>query len=311
MSQRPYYLVINPGSGNGRSHRISRSYRALLDAAGAAYDFGITKYLDQAESLSRGAIERGYKTVVAVGGDGTINRVVNGFMRSGSQSRHTRLGILYSGTSPDFCRFHGLPVDPPRAVEYLLGDEGRAIDICRIRFRNSIDEPVTGYFASSANIGLGAGVAAWANRLRRRLGDSIGTFLASVISITSSRPSTLQLNLDGKNLVLPAVHNLTVGKNPYLAGGLKLSLETKPDDGRLYLFAVCGVSRPGLLCALPKLYSGSITGDRRFPFETGSRVRIDSPEKRIRIEFDGDLAGWCPAEIDLMPNAIRLIGGQG
>ena len=133
----------------------------------------------------------------------------------------------------------------------------------------------------------------------------------NLLTIASTCPRTFSLSLDGSNHLLSHALNITVGKNPYLAGGIKLSLDVKPDDGRLYLFAICGVSRIGLLGAMPKLYSGSIADDSRYLNKSCMSLTINSPDKRVRVEFDGDPDGWCPTKIDVMPKAIRLIGAKG
>ena len=115
---------------------------------------------------------------------------------------------------------------------------------------------------------------------------------------------------DGEEILLPRVLNLSVGKNPFLAGGLRLETKIAPDDGRLFLFAVCGIGRLGLLAALPRIYSGTITRDRRFLLRDATTVRVEPLEEKVRAEFDGDPAGWCPVEIGVVPGALRLIGGD-
>ncbi|MHC4607665.1 MAG: diacylglycerol/lipid kinase family protein, partial [Planctomycetota bacterium] len=102
-----YHLVCNPGSAGGRGRRTLEVYRRLLARRGADFTWRTTADLDDASRLAREA--NGADAVVAVGGDGTINRVLSGLV-----GRRASLGVLYSGTSPDFCRFHGLPTDPER-----------------------------------------------------------------------------------------------------------------------------------------------------------------------------------------------------
>ncbi len=322
------FLVINPGSRNGQSRQIAEVYKSLLSKASDAhgpieFDCGYTGELEDARRLARGAIDAGYDTIVAVGGDGTINRVLSALAEggpaerglagsvlagSGSAAQRARLGILYSGTSPDFCRFHGIPIEPVAAAQALRAGIGRPIDICRIEHCGASGEARVDYFASSANIGLGAGIAAGANRLRPRLGDFLGTLAASVQTIARRGPQRVRLMIDGREVAIAPALNVSVGKNPHLASGLKLDMEIAPDDGALFVFAVCGIRRGELLRLLPRIYNGSIARDPRFVLRRASVVRIEPLESAWRTEFDGDPAGWCPAEIRVLAGAVQLIG---
>jgi diacylglycerol kinase family enzyme len=312
------FLVINPGSRSGQSRRIAEVYKTLLADMSSRggrveFDCGYTGELEDARRLARGAIDAGYDTIVAVGGDGTINRVLSALVERGSVARgpamrRTRLGILYSGTSPDFCRFHGIPIDPAVAVQALRTGVSRPIDICRIEHRGASGETRVDFFASSANIGLGAGIAAGANRLRPRLGDFLGTLAASVQTIARRGPQRVRLMIDGRETAIPPALNISVGKNPHLASGLKLDMDIAPDDGALFVFAVCGIRRGELLRLLPRIYDGSIARDPRFVLRRASAVRIEPLDGGWRTEFDGDPAGWCPAEISVLGGAVRLIG---
>jgi diacylglycerol kinase family enzyme len=308
------FLVINPGSHHGRSRETAARYQALLkaDAHGEpiTFDSACTKTLEDARVLTRQALAEGYETVVAIGGDGTINRVISALLEPGAGGRRARLGVLYSGTSPDFCCFHGLPTDPVAAVEVLRRGQAHPIDVCSIQHRDANGRPRVDFFASSANIGLGAGIAARANRLRPRCGDFLGTLLASMITIAERGPQRVRLIVDGEELAIAPALNLSVGKNPYLASGLKLDATIAVDDGRMFLFAVCGIGRWQLLASLPRIYSGSIVRDPRFILRRATAVRIEPLDGPLHTEFDGDPAGRCPAEIRVLPGAIQLIGAR-
>jgi len=328
------YLVINPGSHHGQSRRLAARYLNLLSpesrmepafgvepvaghvmgpvvGTGGAADeiaFGYTRDLDDAAVLTHRALSAGYDTIVAVGGDGTINRVISALVNADPRGARARLGVLYSGTSPDFCRFHGLPTEPTEAVAALCRGGARPIDVGRIAHRDAGGHLRVDHFASSANIGLGAGIAARANRMRPGLGDFPGTLLATLVTIAARRPRRLRLVIDGEETITAPALNVTVGKNPYLASGLKLDTEIRPDDGRLYVFSLCGIGRVRLLWDLPRLYSGTIARDARFLLQRATTVLVEPLEGKLRTEFDGDPAGWCPAEIRVLPGAVQLIG---
>ena len=298
--------MVNPGSGGGRGRRRAARCEALLRAAGLAYEKGETRNLEEARTLARRALDEGRDPLVAVGGDGTINRVVQALAEAREEGTAARLGVLYTGTSPDFCRFHRLPRSPEAAVDRLLHAPARPVDVGRVE-----GEDRTAHFICSANLGLGAGIARRANRRRPRLGDFLGTLSAALESMARSRPGRVRLRLDGEEITLDRVHNITLGKNPFLASGLKLEAGVTPADGSLYCFALHGVGRLGALLSLPGAYTGRLARDRRFFLRRCVDAAVEPLDRSLAAEFDGDPAGWCPTRITLLPGALSLIGGGG
>ncbi len=244
--------------------------------------------------------------VVACGGDGTINRVLHGLMLRPAQTRPA-LGVLYAGTSPDFCRWHGIPTDPRDAVHALLQREPRTVDVMQITYRDATGGERVGYFGCSANLGIGARVAARANRWRPWLGDTLGTALAVVSTLAGRFPTLTVACNNGAPVTLPRCCNLTIAKNPELASGLRLGLPIAPDDGQA---AVVGIHSRGpgrLLRLLPALYRGRIAEATGIFIATARDVHVTS-SGFCPVEFDGDPQGQLPATLQVIPRAIHLLG---
>lgn len=298
-------LVMNPGSRARRGQRRWARWRAGLDAAGVAYECAQTRGPGHARELARDASAHG--TVVAVGGDGTINEVLDGVLQSGDPE--PRMGVLYSGTSPNFCRFHGIPTAAEAALQALLSGRERRVDVARIAYHDAAGAPQVAHFGCSCNIGMGARIARQANRWRPALGDVPGTGLALLGALVANRRVDLDLEVDGERLTLPATSNLSVVKNPYLASGLRMQLDVRPDDGDLWLVGVSGRDRAGLLRLIPGLYSGRVTGVPGLLLRRCHTVSINASGAQ-EIEFDGDPRGYLPALVQVMPRALALIGGS-
>ena len=294
---------MNPGSRSKKGRRLWPLWESGLKEKGITFDPVITQYPGNAIEISRDAV--GYDTVIAAGGDGTINEVLDGVIQSGR--RDLRMGILYSGTSPDFCQFHGIPVSPAEAVEALAGGMSSMVDVAEIAYRGVEGKKIISHFGCSSNIGLGAEVARVSNRIRKFTGDTLGTCLALIRAIAVLKPMGLELEVDGSHLSISGVNNLSIIKNPYIASGLRLNLGLSADDGRLALFAVHGKSRLSILSALPGFYSGKAAGRKDVFYRECSRVTITCSEKR-EIEFDGDPKGFLPVAIKILPEALNLIG---
>lgn len=297
-------LILNPGSRSGRGRRLWRIWEAGLRQSGIVYDSVITRGLGDAFRASKES--HGADVIIAAGGDGTINEVLDGIMQSGNPA--VRMGVLYAGTSPDFCRYHGIPTDPHQALQRILDGNARPIDVVRIVYADANHAMRIAHFACGCNIGMGASVARFANRWRRYLGDGLGTGLGVVRAFLYARPVDLVLEIDGVKTTLAQVNNLSILKNPYIASGLKLNVNLRADDGRMMLVGVHGQSRTGLCRLLPGFYSGNAVDEQAVFIRECARVNIrakGTPE----IEFDGDPRGYLPAELQVLPRALNLIGG--
>lgn len=294
---------MNPGSRSGRGRCLWDVWESGLRRAGLAFDRAVTAGTGDAFQISRESCD--VDAVVAVGGDGTINEVLDGLAQSGAP--RPRMGVLYSGTSPDFCRFHGLPTEPEAALACLVAGKARPVDVVRIAYAEAGGGRRVAHFGCSCNIGLGAAVARFANRWRKVLGDRLGTGLAVVRAIVRSLPVDLELDVDGERLSLPRVNNLSVLKNPYLASGLRLNADLRPDDGKLVLAAVHGKSPAGLCALLPGFYSGRAAASGAVLMRPCCSVNVRSAGP-ADLEFDGDPRGFLPAEIRILPRALDLIG---
>jgi len=296
-------LVMNPGSRSGKGRRLWSFWESGLRSRGIPFETVITQHAGHAVQLAADAGD--YDTVVAVGGDGTVNGVLDGIIRSGRSD--LRMGILYSGTSPDFCRFHNIPVSPLEAVEVLAAGLSRKVDVGWITYSDAGGGRITSHFGCGVNVGLGASVARISNRLRRFTGDFAGTCAALIYSIAMARPGDIEVKIDGVSQVLEKVNNLSILKNPYIASGLRLNLDLAGNDGGLILLAVQGKSRCGLLSLMPDFYSGNAAKRGDITVRRCQRIEVGSPAQ-AEVEFDGDPRGFLPAEIEIMPEALYLIG---
>lgn len=298
-------LIMNPGSRSGRGKERWQIWEGGLREAGI--EFKSIETRGQGDAFEAATKAEEHDTVVAVGGDGTINEVLDGVLQS--RNSGLRMGVLYSGTSPDFCRFHGIPTSPEAALRALLTARSRQVDVARITYDGGNGSERVSHFGCSSNVGMGAAVASFSNRIRRFTGDGLGTFIAVLRAFVACKPVDLELAIDGEGCRLAKTNNLSVVKNPYIASGLKLNLKLEPDDGRMSVVGVHGKGRLGLLRGLPGFYSGQAVNREDVFVRTCAAVRIRSARKQ-EIEFDGDPRGFLPAYVEVVPRALNLVGGS-
>jgi diacylglycerol kinase family enzyme len=279
------YLILNPGARGGKSRAEFARIHAAFAARGMAYHHVVTARLEDAETLARQANLAGCETVVAVGGDGTINRVINGFYdQDGARlSKRTRLGVIHTGTSPDFCLSHGLSVrDPDKTAAAVAAGLSRPIAIGRITYADGRLR----HFSCCANIGIGAELARAANSgIRGKIGDKAGTFVALLSLLRHYRPVDLTIN----GRAYEGVYNLSVGKTRHVASGLKITHTLAPEDPRFYVLCV----QNRILSHLTRLYTGAA-----LPLEYMEHIEIAG---NAEVEYDGDADGRLPVTLAAAP----------
>lgn len=318
-----YFFVLNPGSGSGKSRKISKQVIELASAYKLDFDFSYTTSLDHAKELSRNACINGYDVVVAVGGDGTINKVMNGMYGSnGKRISETAFAVIYTGTSPDFCKSYGIPLNPEKAIALLKKNTRRTIKLAQINYCKDYSEQYngkfleeltlnvleTGYFACCANFGLGAAVAKKANSgIRKYIGDFAGTLISILKAVASYKPSNMAFEIDEKFLLLSKPFNVSVGITRYIASGIKIHNSHLSNDKLFYCLTVRNVTILNLPYIIYSIYSGrKITKSSSLEIINCSEVKI-SGNSNSEIEFDGDPQGFLPCNITFNCDSLEII----
>jgi len=318
-SNTGFMFIVNPHARNGRTSAKLEELRHVLNHHGILYDMRPSESLDHVSALSREANLAGYHTVVAVGGDGTINRVMNGFFASdGTRLSQARMAAIHIGTSPDFCRSYGIPLGIPEAVETLASSVTKPLYVGQVSclkqpLNAGFVAPTTSFFACCANVGFGANVARLANGgIRKRVGDFAGTFLSLMRVLRTFRPVALNVRMDGVERQIENVYNVAVGRSRYVASGLQIRHQLGVADPRLYLVCLRDLSWKNLLPALYALYSGRPVRARPYlSIHYARTISITSTERPAEVEFDGDPAGWCPSDFCVAPDPIELLVPPG
>ena len=276
-----FLILVNPSSHGGRSARRLPQLKRLLPDG----EFVVLENIEEARRKAREA--EGFESIVACGGDGTVNAVAGGVLENPDPS--LKFGALYTGTSPDFCREHGIPLDPARALETLRTGEVREIPVLAA---NGVP------FLCSINLGMGAAVAASANALRPRLGDFAGTLWPVVRETLHSR----RYDIAADDEMLCGIIHALVTRMPRIAGGMRLALPPLAED-EYALWMVRNVSRAGALALIWKLFRGKSCGEFRI---LRGRTEFSSAAP-VAVEYDGDPHGALPVAVDFYPRRLKLI----
>ncbi|PYM90252.1 MAG: hypothetical protein DME04_23585 [Candidatus Rokuibacteriota bacterium] len=289
------FVVVNPAAGGGRTGRMWRRLRDELARLGLSFETGETTSRGHATELARRAAAAGWPLVVAVGGDGTLNEVINGVTDARGASLATT-GAILTGRGRDACRNFGLASDPHVAASRLVAGTDTRFDLGVAEWPDGTRR----YFVSIAGAGFDAVVA---RRAASRGGRGTLPYLRAVVeSLWSHRATAAALEVDGA----PAPGLLTaamVANGAYCGGGMRIAPAADPTDGALDLVSVGDLGRGQLLRWLPSVYRGSHLANPRVTARRARRVTIGA---RLATHLDGEPAAEGPVAFSVCPGALLL-----
>jgi diacylglycerol kinase (ATP) len=246
--------------------------------------------------LARAASETPDSLLVVIGGDGTVNEVVNGVAGTNAE-----LAVLPCGTGQDFGRTHGLPNRFDEAVRIALGSATRKIDLGRVECQGSESR----FFANVGSAGMSGAVARRANAMTKALGGRATFFYALTREFLAWQNTRVTVALDQGLRREGAMHDVIVANGRYHGGGMKLAPDARQDDGLFDVVLIGDVTKPDFLTTAPKLYSGRYLSHPKVELLRSSTVSIEAAEP-LPLEVDGEPIGTTPARFEVVRTALRL-----
>ena len=296
--------VVNPKSAGGRTGRMWPALARQLDID--ALEVRFTREPNEATVLTRHALKEGFDRVIAVGGDGTINEVVNGFFSDDVPvSPGATFGVLPLGTGGDFKRSLGI-ADINQAIDVLKRGQPSPIDIGRLRYRTLEGETRTRYFANVVSFGMGGEVAARAKNALTAVSGKAAFFYATGEVFLRYQPKVVELRLDGEPAATRhRILNIAIGNGRYHGGGMHVCPRAKLDDGLLEVTVIEALGMYELARDIRVLYSDNLYAHPKTRHFHARSVVADSPS-RVLIEVDGESLGTLPVELSLLPRALAV-----
>jgi YegS/Rv2252/BmrU family lipid kinase len=232
--------------------------------------------------------------VVAVGGDGTVNEVVQGLAGRGAE-----LAVIPRGTGWDFVRTYGIPRKLEDAVAVARDGASREIDLGRAAYHGG-----ESYFANIASAGMSGAIAKRANATSKALGGKVSYAWATFAVFARWRNDEVRVAVDGERREA-RMHDVVVANGRYFGGGMKICPAAEPDDGVFDVLLIGDLTKRDLLFTLPKTYKGRHLPHPKAEVLRGKVVEIDACEP-LPVELDGEQPGTTPARFEVVPKALRL-----
>jgi YegS/Rv2252/BmrU family lipid kinase len=296
-----WYIIINPVSAQGKSVRTWNAVKRALDHRSISFTADFSEYPGHTVELAEYAVKKGFRTLVCLGGDGTLHEVVNGVMRSPVKQRdEIQIGIIPVGTGNDWARGYCIPKDYKKAIEII--QNGRVItqDIGRI-----ITAEKVVYFNNSAGIGFDGFVVKNMNRLKSW--GKIAYLLAAIKSIFKYKRFPLEFHLNSEVYKATSLI-LIAGICRYSGGGMQLTNDPDPNDRLLDITHIEYIRIYELFVHIFNLFNGKLASRRFAQSFKGGSVRILTKDNENGIiQADGELIGVGSCEIGIDPSRLKFI----
>ena len=278
----------------------------MLKKHGVIYDAVFTNRRLHAMVLARQKIEEGYSRIIVVGGDGTMNEVINGvFAQKRIATTEVMLGMISVGTGNDWGKMFNLPSDYEGAIETIKNQKTFVQDAGVVTYCKS-NKTWQRYFINIAGMGFGAKVVARSNKMKDKGKSSPGLYLATLFtSLLSYRSIRAQIEIDG-NTFKRKVFNLNVGIGKYNGGGMMQVPHAIADDGLYSITLIKRMGKLNVIANIRMLYNGKITSHSKVEAYTGKVINVDSPSL-LHLETDGETLGHSPMAFQIIPRSVKVI----
>lgn len=298
-------LVVNPAAGNGAAARKWPKIHKQLNASLDKFSIEFTKGAQDATRITKEALLDGYQTVVAAGGDGTTNEVVNGFFENDQLiNPQASLGFISLGTGEDWPRTLGSR-DIMEAVRTLREDRTQACDVGLVRCRDIKGNPVTRYFINVADAGFGAAVAARVNRSTKLFGSLISYLSGLLRTLAKYKNHPVIIKIDDFYEKEIALFSVAVANGQFFGGGMWIAPQAKFDDGLFEVVVIEELSRIEVLANIKKIYDGTLSKHPKVHCFQAKTVRLES-DSEVLIETDGEHPGILPVTFEILPGALKI-----
>lgn len=303
---KEWLVIVNPNAGRGLGKKDWHKIEPLLDRYKVNYRPVFTTRQRDAILIARKGIEDGFRKVIAVGGDGTMNEVVNGcFRQKICPTKEITLAMITVGTGNDWGRMFNIPTDYEGAIKLIAGGKSILQDTGEvIYYRGTKTE--RRYFINIAGLGFDAVVCKRTNLAKDKgRGGKALYFWNLLRSLISYKYTSLEVDIDGK-VFSNDVFTMSLGIGRYSGGGMMQTPFAIPDDGLFDITIIKRMRKGEIIRNLKRLYNGSILEHPKIEGYMGKHIMIDS-DPLIHLEVDGESLGHSPIEFLIIPQSINII----
>jgi len=293
---------------HGKIKRKEHLKEKLKMAVPAAFEveFLETQRARHANELTVQALQNGAKYAIAVGGDGLLNEVANGYMSCSEEiKKQTAIGVFPKGTGNDFCKTIGIKADINQLASLLQNESVKPIDICHMRFRDVNHEPTERFYINITDIGIGGYASQRVNNSSKILGATLSYVKAIVLTFLSYNHKKVRVkaeNFSWEGKVLLVV----MANGRFFGSGLCIAPQADPADGKMQVVLLANVTLFDYLKHQGEVRRGEIISHPEVQYLQSHFCNID-PIEECTIDMDGEFVGYGPIEARVIAASLRFL----
>ena len=303
--KREVAVIFNPFSKSGRNWRHRKKLNeALKTHFSNAFSIYETQFPGHATEMAQKLVESDVETIIAAGGDGTINEVVNGILMKPESSCH--LGIVNLGSGGDLARSLRLPKKIMDQVQLISSAKPKRIDIGKLECSKEDGNPFLRYFINECQVGISGAIVNEVSSWLKKNWGAMAFKLVSVIQIFSYKATNITFEINQQpQIQLPAL-GVVLANGRYCGGGMKLTPKANFDDGFLDLVVIGEMNIPSRLYYFASMLINWKIRSNKILRNTIRTIQIQS-DPPVLVEVDGELIGLTPVRISLVAHNLKIL----
>lgn len=309
MSKSNWIAIVNMAAGGGKTKKDWPLIAQILQREGIRYEPYFTDRRLHASIIARNKIKEGYSKIIVVGGDGTMNEVINGvFAQKRIHTTEVMLGMISVGTGNDWAKTFNIPSDYEGAVRTIKEQKTFIQDAGLVNYRKNGKEWKR-YFINIAGMGFGAKVVERANRSKEKGKSGPMLYFYNILfSLIQYRSKKAVIEIDGTSYNRN-IFSLNVGIGKYNGGGMIQVPHAIADDGLYSITLIKKIGKLNVIANMKKLYNGTITQHSKVETYMAKSVQIDG-STLLKVETDGESLGHGPVRFEIIPRSVTVISGD-
>lgn len=304
-----WFVIVNPNAGRKKGEKDWLEIAALLNEAGIQFTNVFTEHPNHAVKLARKYVEAGFKKIIVVGGDGTLNEVLNGvFTQTKYPTKDIILSMIPVGTGNDWGRSFNIPTNYKKAIELIAREKILVQDVGKVQYISK-DLSKQRHFINMAGLGFDAMVARRTNNIKREGKSGPFSYLISLFSsLINYSHKKVKIVMDDAQLKAD-VFTMSVAICKFNGGGMMQAPNAIPDDGLFDVTVITRLSRLLVIRSVKKLYDGSFLKMPQVKTFRSRKVEIES-YPHMYLETDGESLGRTPMSFEVVPLSILVVVGD-
>jgi YegS/Rv2252/BmrU family lipid kinase len=302
-------VILNPSAAHGRTLRRLPEIEEALRRHDLKHEILLTQGPGDATELGRAAKADGVDVVAVVGGDGTLNEVVQAYVdEKGEPATGPDLVLVPSGTGGDFKRTLGLAGSIDDAIGRIRHGKRRPIDLGVLRFDPHAGHSPVRAFVNVASFGIGGQVDALANSSPKWMGGKASFFLATLRAMARYNNASVRVKVDAQDWYEGPVFNVAIANGRFFGGGMMIAPQADPSDGRLEVVCIGDLTKLEAAGLSSKIYKGEHLSAAGVKATVGTRIEAEPMHAwaSVLLDVDGEQPGKLPMTATIAQGALTF-----